>query len=130
MRHAETGKGGGETSVKKDAGAQHHELSQEQIEDYIRRAGEGDVDAQYNLGIIYYHGEGVPRNYEDALLWFHRAAEQDDADAQYNLGLMYGKGEGVEKSRSHSVEWFSKAAGQGHAGATEILEKMMGRGEP
>lgn len=97
----------------------------EQIEEYTRKAEAGDVDAQYNLGIIHYHGEGVPRNFEEALIWFHRAAEQNDADAQYTLGFMYGRGEGVTKSHDLSVSWFGRAAEQGHTGAQEILEKMM-----
>lgn len=100
-------------------------VSTEQIEEYTRKAEEGDVDAQYNLGIIYYHGEGVPKDYEEALSWFHKAAEQDDADAQYNLGFMYGRGEGIEKSHAQSAAWFKRAADQGHKGAQEILEKMM-----
>jgi uncharacterized protein len=100
-------------------------VTDEQIEEYTRKAEAGDVDAQYNLGIIYYHGEGVPRNFEEALIWFHRAAEQNDADAQYNLGFMYGRGEGVKKDQNQSLSWFQKAAEQGHTGAQEILEKMV-----
>lgn len=91
---------------------------------YLAKAEQGNVDAQYNLGIMYYHGEGVPKNHDEALHWFHLAAEQNDADAQYNLGFMYGKGEGTKKDQRQSLEWFQKAAAQGHAGAREILEKM------
>jgi hypothetical protein len=91
---------------------------------YLLKAEQGDVDAQYNLGIMYYHGEGVSKDLEKALHWFHVAAEQDDADAQYNLGLMYGKGEAVKKDHRQSVQWFQKASDQGHAGAKEILGKM------
>jgi len=91
---------------------------------YLAKAEQGNVDAQYNLGIMYYHGEGVPKNLDEALHWFHLAAEQNDADAQYNLGFMYGKGEGTKKDQRQSLEWFQKAAAQGHAGAREILEKM------
>lgn len=82
------------------------------------------MDAQYNLGIIYYHGEGTAKDYQEALKWFHLAAEQNDADAQYNLGFMYGRGEGSPKNHRQSMEWFQKAASQGHTGAREILEKM------
>ncbi len=102
-------------------------LTREQIDEYTAKAHEGDVDSQYNLGIIYYHGEGVPRDFEKALAWFRKAAEQDDPDAQYNLGFMYGRGEGVGKDQRQSFEWFRKAAEQGHAGAGEILEKMSGK---
>lgn len=101
------------------------EVSPEQVESYTLKAQEGDVDAQYNLGIMYYHGEGVEKNLAEALVWFHKAAEQDDPDAQYNLGFMYGRGEGVPKDQKQSMQWFMKAAEQGHEDAKEVLAKMM-----
>ena len=101
------------------------EITPEQVEEYTLKASQGDVDAQYNLGIMYFHGEGIQKNLEEALYWFLKAAEQDDPDAQYNLGFMYGKGEGVEKSREQSMQWFVKAAQQGHVEAREVLDKMM-----
>ncbi|MFY9398624.1 MAG: tetratricopeptide repeat protein [Desulfomonilia bacterium] len=105
-------------------------VTRQQVDEYIRKAQQGDVDAQYNLGVIYYHGEGVTRDFEEALSWFQKAAEQDDADAQYNLGFMYGRGEGVKKDQTLSMQWFKRAADQGHQGAREILEKMAERAIP
>jgi len=96
----------------------------EQLHKYLVKAQAGDVDAQYNLGIMYYHGEGAEKDHEQALKWFHLAAEQNDPEAQYNLGFMYGRGEGAAKDHHMSREWFQKAASQGHAGAREILGKM------
>ena len=58
-------------------------------------AEQGDAGAQYNLGVMYYHGRGVPQDYKTAMKWYRLAAEQGDADAQFNLGVIYGKGEGV-----------------------------------
>lgn len=96
----------------------------DQFQKYLAKAQAGDVDAQYNLGIMYYHGEGIAKNHDEALKWFHLSAEQGDAEAQFNLGFMYGRGEGTGKDHRASMEWFQKAASQGHAGAREILEKM------
>jgi len=96
-----------------------------QLDKYLAKAEKGDVDAQYNLGIMFYHGEGVEKDLDQAILWFHMAADQDDADAQYNLGLMYGKGEGARKDPKKSVEWFKKAAEKDHEGAREILAKLL-----
>ncbi|MBN2298214.1 MAG: sel1 repeat family protein [Deltaproteobacteria bacterium] len=101
------------------------EITPEHVENYTFKAGQGDVDAQYNLAIMYYHGEGVARNLEEALFWFHKAAEQDDSEAQYNLGFMYGRGEGVKRDQEQSMQWFMKAAEQGHCGAREIITKML-----
>ena len=52
-------------------------------------AEQGYAKAQYNLGVMYYNGYGVPQDYKEAARFYTLAAEQGDADAQYNLGLMY-----------------------------------------
>jgi len=61
-------------------------------------AEQGDEDAQYNLGIMYYNGRGVPQNYKSAVKWYKLAANQGSNDAQWNLGVMYSDGTGVEKN--------------------------------
>ena len=80
-------------------------------------AKQGDVTAQYNLGVMYGEGVGVPENESEAVKWFRKAADQGYADAQYNLGLMYDNGEGVPENESEAVKWYRKAADQGHASA-------------
>ena len=39
-----------------------------------RAADFGDPDAMYNLGLMYQAGRGVPRDYAQALRWYHKAA--------------------------------------------------------
>ena len=58
-------------------------------------AEQGDAEAQYNLGVMYANGEGVPKDDAEALKWYRKAAEQGFAKAQLNLGVMYTNGEGV-----------------------------------
>ena len=62
------------------------------------KAEQGDAKAQSNLGVMYYKGQGVTRNYAEAAKWFRKAAEQGFAEAQYNLGVMYYKGQGVTRN--------------------------------
>ncbi|MBP1573101.1 MAG: sel1 repeat family protein, partial [Oscillospiraceae bacterium] len=57
-----------------------------EIKNLEAAAEQGDMEAQYNLGHMYYDGEGTEMNYEKALYWWEKAAEQGDADAQFNLG--------------------------------------------
>lgn len=49
-------------------------------------AEQGDADAQYNLGVMYGDGDGVPQDYAEAMRWYRAAARQGNASAQYNLG--------------------------------------------
>ena len=50
-------------------------------------AEQGSVNAQFNIGTMYLHGQGVAHDYKEASKWFLKAAEQGDANAQSNLGL-------------------------------------------
>ena len=43
----------------------------------MRQAAErGDAKAQYSLGVAYFKGEGVQKNYTEAVKWSLKAAEQ------------------------------------------------------
>ena len=80
-------------------------------------AERGDAEAQYNLGVLYDQGHGVPQDYTQARAWWLKAAEQGDAAAQYNLGLLYNKGQGVPQDYSQARDWWLRAAAQGYAPA-------------
>ena len=56
-------------------------------------AEHGNAIAQYNLGVMYYKGDGVPQSYPHAVSWYRHAAWQGDASAQLELGLMCYKGQ-------------------------------------
>ena len=50
--------------------------------EWFRRAGQFGVrDSQFNLGILYARGLGVPQDLGQAWLWFSLAAQQGDVDA-------------------------------------------------
>ncbi|NLK41150.1 MAG: sel1 repeat family protein, partial [Planctomycetes bacterium] len=90
----------------------------------LKKAEQGHAAAQYNLGVMYANGQGVPQDYKEAVKWFRKAAEQGDADAQFNLGLMYANGRGVPQDDKEAVKWFRKAAEQGDADAQFNLGLM------
>ena len=51
-------------------------------------AKQGYADAQFNLGIMYEKGQGVPRDDKTAVKWYRLAAEQGYDYAQNNLKNM------------------------------------------
>lgn len=95
-------------------------------------AEQGLAQAQFNLGLMYYKGDGVTRDAKQAVYWFQKAAEQGESMAQYNLGVMYDKGEGVTRDAIQAVYWYQKAAEQGIAIAQFQLGVMYedGKGVP
>ena len=87
------------------------------ILELTKLAKKGDVKAQNDLGVCYDNGEGIRRDYVQAVFWYKKAAKQGDATAQYNLGNCYYYGKGVMKDNYWAVFWYKKAAEQGDATA-------------
>ena len=93
--------------------------------DAFEEAKNGNSDAQYILGVMYYKEQ----NYSEAAKWYRKAAEQGNIKAQFNLGNKYYEGQGVEKNYKEAFKWYKKAAEQGHSQAQFNLGCMYGRGE-
>jgi len=81
---------------------------------FLPLAKNGNAAAQYNLGVMYGEGQGVPQDDQQALYWYRQTADQGDADAQLSLGLMYAKGQGVAQDYQQAVFWYRKAAERGN----------------
>jgi hypothetical protein len=56
------------------------------IREFTELAEQGNASAQFNLGVMYAEGQGVPQDYKQAEKWYTKAAEQGNASAQSNLG--------------------------------------------
>ena len=84
-------------------------------------AQSGNPNAQFSIGAMYDNGQGVPKDDQQAMFWFLKAADQGDAKAQFNLGNIYAKGEDVPKDDQKAVFWYRKAADQGFASAERNL---------
>lgn len=89
----------------------------DEVMQYRKDAEKGSATAQFNLGISYYAGKGIPKNEVLAIEWFRKSAEQGYAPAQFNLGAMYSSGSGTAKDEDQAVEWFRKSAEQGYEDA-------------
>jgi hypothetical protein len=83
------------------------------IEKMRKAAAQGNAIAQFNLGLLYYSGEGVPQDYKRAAQWYQKAAEQGNADAQSDLGFAYENGHGVPQDYVQAFKWIDLAASQG-----------------
>jgi TPR repeat protein len=92
----------------------------------------GNAPAQFNLGVMYDDGLGVPTDYAQAAKWYRLAADRGHAKAQHTLGIMYDHGHGVPVDYVQAVKWFRLAAYQGEAQAQLRLGFMYsaGRGLP
>lgn len=112
--------------------------------EFRRAAEEGLHLAQYNLGVMYYTGQGVEQSYERAFHWLSQAADQGHLNSMFNLATMYYNGQGVNSalmqiwplsliSRRQNLQdaanWYQEAAEYEHAGAQYNLATMYEAGE-
>lgn len=96
----------------------YQEGNDAQAIDFLYQAAElGHAQAQCDLGMCFYLGDGVPRDLDKAVLWFRRAAQQGYGGGALNLGNCYANGDGVEQNDITAAAWYLEAAQHGHAGA-------------
>ena len=77
-------------------------------------AEQGNAEAQYELGVMYFEGQGVAEDFKEAAKWYQLAAEQGNAAAQFSIGFMYAKGQGVAQDFKEAVKWYLLSAEQGY----------------
>ena len=105
----------------------------ENYESVFEAANKGNADAQYELALMYYHGDfdadGVATHYHDiqAFEWCGKAADQGHADAQFILGIMHFRA-GGQKNEAIAIDFYNKAADQGHANAQHIIAQRFYEG--
>ena len=92
----------------------------------------GYAGAQYHLGWMYEFGEGVPKDYKEAVRLYSLAANQSDSDARYKLGVMYANGKGVAQDYKEAMRFYGLAVAQGNADGRAALGSMyeLGHGVP
>jgi TPR repeat protein len=89
-----------------------------------RLAEGGEADAQYQLGVLYETGRGVPQNDAKALEYYRQAAEQGHAKAQYSLAEFYLNGRGTTADHQLAWEWYQRSARQGYVQASNKINRL------
>lgn len=72
-----------------------------------------DERADYNRGMTYLTGQGVPADSAKAVQYFRKSADAGFARAQYMLAQCYAAGIGVRVDLEQSNAWHRKAAASG-----------------
>ncbi len=77
---------------------------------YRRAAEQGERLAQYNLGIMYKEGKGVPRDIIQAYVWLSLSAMKGYPDAQKDRDLIAGQMTAAQKVRARNLirDWEPK----------------------
>lgn len=91
-------------------------------------AQQGDRNAQFNLGLMYLDGQGVPQDFEQAADWLRKSARKGFVKAQHDLGEMLATGKGVKKDYVEAHMWLNLCAASGNATCAahrDLLAKKM-----
>jgi TPR repeat protein len=81
----------------------------------------GNEFAQFDMGVLYWNGQGVAKDDAEGFRWFKLAADRGHREGQYVVGIAYEKGRGVGKDEAQAAVWFQRAGDRGHAGAEFAL---------
>ncbi|MBI4550408.1 MAG: sel1 repeat family protein [Candidatus Omnitrophica bacterium] len=76
-------------------------------------AEQGDMEAQFELAVMYENGHGVKKNISQALEWYKKAENNGHVGALVTLGWFYQNGQYVEKNTAHAITLYTRAANQG-----------------
>jgi TPR repeat protein len=99
------------------------------LEAFRRKAEQGDISAQVNLGYMYMVSlcttrENTEENQSQAAGWIRKAAEAGHVGAQTLLGFMYAMEMIGERDQVQAAKWYQLAANQGGAHAQYMLAVM------
>ena len=83
-----------------------------------------DITKNALVGVCYFEGTYVEKDYGAAIAWFEKAADKGDAAAQYYLGKCCAQGLGMEKNVEKARAWYAKSAAQGYEPAAKAEAEL------
>ncbi|CDZ76966.1 Putative beta-lactamase HcpC precursor [Legionella massiliensis] len=87
------------------------------VDSYQLAAQQNDATGQFDLGLMYAEGKGMPVNYPKAIEYFTKAADQGYSEAETQLAELYFNGQGVGRDQQKALQLYRKSANTGDAHA-------------
>lgn len=75
-----------------------------------KAAESGDGESQYELGLMFLRGDGMPQDEAKAAALFSKAATQGVGVAQFQLAELYALGTGIDTDLVLAYAWYNLAA--------------------
>ena len=92
------------------------------LEALHKLAEKNDPEAEFTLGDVHEFGL---ENYEEAFIWYERAAEHGHSKARFCLANMYMAGKGTEVDYQEAVRWYQLAAKDGIPDAQFMMGEFL-----
>ena len=77
-----------------------------QYEIVLKRAEQGNAEAQCNLGRMLRIGRGVEQDEYEAAYWLFKAVQQGHAEAAHLLGQLFRDKLGFEQEEADAARWW------------------------
>ncbi len=107
-----------------DPGLADHNSQPKSLQALQKLAEAGDTDAQWQMGVRYHDGQGVPQDDAQAVRWFQLAADRGNVAAQGALGAYYWRGRGVPADLLKAYFWSALAMAQGDEMSKSRIEGL------
>ena len=99
-------------------------MNVDEIKNLEKLAEEGNCNAQYELGCLYYQGNEVAQDYGKARWYFENAVQNGSKAANYYLGKIYYNGDGVGVDYARAKDYFEKSASTKNVFSEYYLGKL------
>ena len=84
--------------------------------------------AQVFVGLMYYYGNGVKLDKNEAAKWYALASEQGHFPAKWRIAILYYHGSGVIQDYQKAADLYHSAAKQGDSYSQKMLGVMYSKG--
>jgi TPR repeat protein len=88
-------------------------------------AEKGNKDAFFQIGVLYFYGNGVTQSNQESLKWFQQSLNKGNSSAEILIGAVYTKLMQFE----NAFQAYRNAALKGHAEAMHLLGLMYYNGQ-
>ncbi len=92
------------------------------VEDLMYSAQTGDPESQVKLGEMYFKGDELEKDVEQAVYWFKEGAKLKYPRAFFMLGVCFIMGEGVEKDVEKAEGFLKQAVKAGYEPAERLID--------
>jgi TPR repeat protein len=79
----------------------------------VKGAELGAINAQQKLRKVFFYGDYLLQDYQQAFKWLNHLATRINPESAYLLALYYDSGIGIEVDTRQALKWYEIAASQG-----------------
>lgn len=89
------------------------------LKEFLFAEARGHVEAQFEIGLIFYEGKGVPKDCSSAVSFLVRASDNGHCTAKFVLGEIFAGRDKYWTDRVFAYVWYSLAELCGHKEAAQ-----------